>query len=352
MVQKGRKRAVRAAAFMLSMVLTTFSLASGAAAAERQRELIPMGNTIGIQMNTKGVLVVGLTSVGENAEDISPAGRAGVLPGDVIIKLGSREINSAQDFLAAVAELDEGDISITIKRGEKVAQYAVSPQKNAEGNCQLGLWLRDSVTGIGTVTFYDPETGIYGALGHPISDVDTGVIMPLGSGSIMDSTVVEVHPGKSGTPGELCGSFDNTGSRGSILQNTESGIFGLMQKGLNFDDRQLMPVAGENEIVLGEAKILANVRGKEIREYSIEVERVYRNDASGRSMMITITDPELLELTGGIVQGMSGSPIIQNGKLVGAVTHVLISDPTRGYGISVEHMMETAENRIKLSNAA
>lgn len=342
---KNLKRRLLSTALVLSAIMAAFSLSAGAEAlSSDSRELVPMGCTIGIQMRTDGVLVVGLSVLETEDGEVSPSGEAGILPGDLITMIGNSKVGSAEEFLAVTANLGGERISVTVNRGGKVMQFAVTPQLAGDGSYKLGLWLRDSVAGIGTVTFYDPDSGLYGALGHPISDADTGIIMPLGSGSVTNSTVIDIRKGISGTPGELSGSFDQSCVLGSILQNTESGIFGIMDSSAARVEHEPMEVASESEITLGPATIYANVNGTEVKEYSAEITRVYRNDDTCRSLMLTVTDPELLEITGGIVQGMSGSPIIQSGKLIGAVTHVLINDPTRGYGISVEHMLETAEN--------
>ena len=314
----------------------------------QERYLIPVGSTVGIEMKTDGVMVAGLsTPTGCTA---SPAGESGISAGDFIIKFGNLQINSAVELISAIRGFEGGEVSLTFRRGDLIKQATVKPALSPEGFNQLGLLLRDSVSGIGTVTFIDPETGMYGALGHAITDVDNGLIMPLSRGEILDSSVVDVRKGSPGTPGELCGSFDSRNKRGNIVINTEKGIFGFVDD--NDSMRSLsdpMPIAGD--IRPGAATILSNVRGKEIGEYSVEITRVYRNDEKGRSLMLTVTDPKLLEITGDIVQGMSGSPIIQDGKLIGAVTHVLINDPTRGYGVSIENMLAFTQGDI-MRNAA
>lgn len=329
-------------------VIVVIALMSGSAdyayAGAQERYLVPVGTTVGIELKTDGVLVVGLTTPEGSAA--SPAGKAGILPGDLIIRLGDQKIASAADLLSAVREIDGGEITVTFRRGNVVRQYAVKPALSPEGDYKLGLWLRDGVSGIGTVTFYDPSTGLYGALGHAITDADTGVVIPMGRGEILDSVVIDVRKGVAGTPGELCGAFDVGKKRGNIVSNTDRGIFGFLNSGDAM--RQLssaLPVAREAKP--GAATILSNVKGREIGEYAVEISKVYKNDENGRSLMLTVTDPGLLEITGGIVQGMSGSPIIQDGKLVGAVTHVLVNDPTRGYGISVGSMLEAAQNGLR-----
>lgn len=339
------------AALTLSAVVLTFALSPAALAAEDGRELIPMGCTVGIQINMGGIIVVGLTTVGEKNEE-SPAGRAGIMPGDLIVRLGANEVTKSDEFLKAMTQLDGSDVSVTILRGDKKIQYTVTPVKGDDGAYKLGLWLRDGVAGIGTVTFVDPETGAYGALGHGINDMDSGAIIPVGDGNILDASIVSVKKGEVGSPGEICGCYDSENHRGKILINSECGIFGIMDEGSIDSSKTALPAAEEAEINLGKATILANVSGEEICEYEIEVTRVYRNAESGKSMMISVTDPRLIEETGGIVQGMSGSPIIQNGKIIGAVTHVLVNDPTRGYGISIQDMLEVSDETTALDKAS
>ena len=324
------------AAGLLTAVMLTVLCAASAAALE----LVPVGRAVGIEMNTDGVLVVGLAQVEAEGGARSPAGDAGVLPGDRIVRLGAREIKNGEDFLAAVAALDGNRVSLTVRRGEKAIQFDLTPAQSPAGAWQLGLWLRDSVAGIGTVTFYDPTSGLYGALGHGICDMETGVLLPVSEGSITEAQVVDVRPGAKGTPGELCGAPNSEQTLGDIGQNTIFGIFGQGKDALAA--RAALPVAAERELVLGPATILSTVSGSEVQEFAVEITRVYRGDDSGRCLMVTVTDPALIRATGGIVQGMSGSPILQNGKLVGAVTHVLVNDPTRGYGISAERMLKAA----------
>ena len=209
--------------------------------------------------------------------------------------------------------------------------------------CRLGAWIRDSMAGIGTMTFYDPLSGRFGALGHGVTDVDTGGLMPLEHGSIMDATVKAVKRGESGSPGELRGSFDLTRDSGSLYANTDCGLFGVIEGESNaLGTQNAVPVAQRGEVAVGAASILANCEGDAVREYAVEIERIYAGSSPTRNMLVRVTDPELLACTGGIVQGMSGSPILQNGKLVGAVTHVLVNDSARGYGIFIENMLDAA----------
>ena len=315
------------------MLFATLSPVSAYAAAT----LVPVGQTVGIEMSTDGLLVAGLSQVSTENGDCCPASDCGIQPGDIVVRLGAAEITTAEDFTQAAAELDGSDVALTLKRGEKLIQYTIKPAQNKEGVWRLGLWLRDGISGIGTVTFYDPETGLFGALGHSISDVDTGVLLPISSGHITGASVTGVRKGESGTAGELQGAFDLEDKLGAIELNTVYGIFGVMDSA---PEGKALPVADCDEITQGPATILANVSGDETREYNVEI-ATSGKPSDGR-LTVHITDSALLDKTGGIVQGMSGCPIIQNGKLVGAVTHVLLSDSTRGYGITINAMLDAA----------
>jgi stage IV sporulation protein B len=329
-------------------VLMAFTVTCQTAFAEQKR-LVPMGSTIGISMSTDGVMVASLTST-ENGGAPSPAAEAGLLPGDLITALGGEKISSAEDFRKAAEKLTGEPVSVTVKREEEDLQMTITPN-TASGTPELGMWLRDGISGIGTLTYYDPQTGMYGGLGHSICDADSGVVIPLGSGEIMRSVVVEVVRGEVGQPGELHGIFDVNAICGNILGNTSCGIFGNLSQGIPLSDKAI-PVAYEREIELGEATVLSNVSGTDVAGYKVEIERIYKDEVTGRSMMIKITDEELLEKTGGIVQGMSGSPIIQNGKLIGAVTHVLVNDPEKGFAVSVEKMLRESETLCESGRAA
>ncbi len=328
------------ALFVALAALTAPALAEGA------RALVPVGRTVGIEAQTDGLLVVSLAEVETESGTASPAAESGILPGDMIVMLGGCEVSSSEDFAKAASELDGSPVAVQLTRSGRLIQYTVTPALSKEDGCwRLGLWLRDGIAGIGTVTFYDPETGLYGALGHSINDADTGVLLPLDEGFITEATVSDVQRGEKGKAGELHGAFDAESKLGEVERNTTSGIFGTAIGGF---DGVPIPAAEDAEIEDGPATILANVEGSQVREYSVEISRAQ----SGGRLTVTVTDPDLLAVTGGIVQGMSGSPIIQNGKLVGAVTHVLISDPARGYGITISSMLRAAEEAQTLAIAA
>ena len=325
----------RALTLLLALALPV--LAAGRALAVD--ELVPMGRAVGIELEAGGVMVAGLSEVETDAGKRAPAAEAGVKVGDVITAVGQRQTRSASELLSALSGLDGGAVDVTLRRGAQTLLLSVTPVMGSEGRWQLGLWLRDGVSGIGTVTYYDPESGSFGALGHGINDAESGKLLPFEGGTLTGARVVDVVKGAPGAPGELCGKPDPERVLGELGKNTGCGVFGTARFA---DLGEPVPVADEDEVALGPATILATVDGETVGEYQVEISRVYRQPEDHRFLMLTVTDPRLLEQTGGIVQGMSGSPILQNGKLVGAVTHVLLSDATRGYGISIREMLDAA----------
>jgi len=310
---------------------------SGAALADGA--LIPGGEAIGIQIEIDGVLVADTNEVETDDGLLSPARDAGIRAGDVITAVNGREVDGAASLSELVSGLD-GAAELTVLRGGRSRSVTVTPAVTDDGTARLGLWLRDGVTGVGTVTFIDPSDGRFGALGHGVNDTGAGALLPSGSGSVCRAQIVDVKPGAPGAPGELAGQLEPGEVLGSIDRNTGSGIFGVM-RGAAFGGEPV-PVAEASEVKNGAATILACVAGREVREYAVEITRTGVPAGDGRDLMVRVTDPALLGRTGGIVQGMSGSPILQDGRLVGAVTHVLVSDPGRGYGIFIENMLRAA----------
>lgn len=306
------------------------------------REVIPLGKAVGIKLFSDGVLVVGLSAVETAQGSCSPGKDCGLKEGDVITHINGDEVDTIEQVQAVVARQRDTPLTIQAVRGQKQLQLTASAAESSRGEYQLGIWLRDSMAGIGTLTFYDPASGMFAALGHGINDVDTAMLMPLESGSIMPASVSDVKKGESGQPGELHGQFDLTKDLGTLYANTELGIFGQMPQENLTTEQKPVPVAARAEVEEGPATILSNIRGDEVEEFDITITKVFSPEEQTRNLMIQVTDPELLAATGGIVQGMSGSPILQNGKLVGAVTHVLISDASRGYGILAENMFRQA----------
>ena len=328
-------------AFAVIAAFILISSATPQALAVTPLELVPVGQTVGIDIKCKGVMVVAIGGVESEHGTVTPGVDAGLLLGDVITQVGSHEITSAAQFKEVINGVAGETISVHVLRAGQKLQLNITPAADKSGKYELGLWLRDSMAGIGTVTFYDPKSGIFGALGHAVSEVETGALMPLADGCIMPASVKSIRRGTPGAPGELSGEFDFTQKIGILFANTMSGIFGHAADSAAFSHTDPLPIGTAGDLTLGAAKIRANVEGTHIQEFDIEISRIF-SGGDDRNMMITVTDEALLALTGGIVQGMSGSPILQNGKLVGAVTHVLINNPERGYGICIEHMMEHA----------
>lgn len=314
-------------------------------AASAARTVIPMGRPVGIKLFSDGVLVVGFAEVPTGEGKAAPAKECGLRAGDIITHINSAEVDTIEQVQTLLQELEGEQMSIRCLRGEKQLQMTAQAVKcTSDGAYKLGAWIRDSMAGIGTMTFYDPQSGTFGALGHGINDVDTALLMPLESGGIMEAAVTDVKKGTKGNPGELHGAFRTNEDAGILWANTEGGVFGTLSNRELVQGMKPMEVAQPCEIRVGPATILSGIEGETVEEYTVEITKVFLGeDGDTRDLMLSVTDPKLLERTGGIVQGMSGSPILQNGKVVGAVTHVLINDPTCGYGIFLENMLELAE---------
>lgn len=305
----------------------------------QEKMLIPGGRLIGVAMQTKGVLLVGTSDVGGVA---SPAREAGLRSGDHLLRADGQEISSAQQLSEVVARSGGKTVHLDVQRADACLEYDVRPKRDArDGEWRLGAWVRQTTAGVGTLSFVDPATGMFGALGHSVSDIDTKTRLLLGKGDIYEGTVADIHRGKTGSPGEIVGSFfDGEEYLGEITKNTDCGVFGVYAAGCF---GEAVPVMRRSEVQTGPAQIYSQIGNDGVRAYNCEITRVSRSDEPAqRSLVIRITDEKLLSKTGGIVQGMSGSPILQDGKLVGAVTHVLVNDPTRGYGIFIENMLDAA----------
>ena len=306
------------------------------------RRVVPLGRAVGIKLFSDGVLVVGLSAIETDQGSKSPGKDCGLKLGDVITHVDGDQVDTIQQVQTLVARHKDQPLTIQAMRGEKQMQLTAAPVANRQGTYQLGVWLRDSMAGIGTMTFWDPDTGVFAALGHGINDVDTAALLPLESGGIMAATVSGVERGRVGAPGELHGDFDLTADLGSLYANTSQGVFGRTAQPLS-DRAETVEVARADQVRTGPATILSNIRGDQVEEFQVEITHVSRSGDGTRNLMLEVTDPKLLSATGGIVQGMSGSPILQDGRLAGAVTHVLIDDPTRGYGIFAENMCRAAD---------
>ena len=305
-------------------------------------EVLPGGKTVGIKLFTKGLMCVGTEKLkGENKEQVNIAENADIKNADMILAANGVELHTVEQFGEIVSGSGGKSISLTIERGGEKFEKTLVPVKTQEGY-KLGIWVRDSTAGIGTVTFTDPKTNRYGALGHPITDIDTGALMPVQQGSISDAKIIDVKKGKRGEPGELCGVFDPAGSdRGVILKNTSAGIYGAVESGYSAGAKKPVPVASKSAVHTGKAEIYANIEENKVEKFEVEIVKIMKHAQDDKNMIIRVTDQRLIDKTGGIVQGMSGSPILQDGKIIGAVTHVFVNDPTRGYGIFIESMLST-----------
>lgn len=303
--------------------------------------LIPGGQAVGVALKTSGALVVGLTDIkGQN-----PAKEAGIRAGDIILSVDGEAVESSEDLSQKIAAAGGKAVRIQYLRREKQMETPLVPIRQ-DGAWRVGVWVRDSTAGVGTLSYYDPETNGYGALGHAISDPDTGLIMPVKLGNLFKARIVDVKKGARGAPGELRGSFLREQiALGGITQNGVYGIYGAADAPIKnplYPDG--LPIAQRDSVRTGKAAILSTVEGDEMKAYEIEIVSLARQNAPAqKSMVVRVTDEDLLRKTGGIVQGMSGSPILQDGRIIGAITHVFVDDPTQGYGVYIEWMLEAAK---------
>lgn len=295
--------------------------------------VIPVGKMAGIKLYTKGVLVVGMSEI----EGKKPYENSNIQEGDIITNINEEDIENTNELIECINNSKGETLNITYVTDGETKECNITPVKNESGKYQIGLWVRDSAAGIGTVTFYEPQTGNFVALGHGITDVDTSEIVDISTGELVNTRILSIVKGESGNPGKIQGTLNNDKSIGTIYKNTKLGIYGKVTTEANLlpNYSNTMEVALRDEIKLGKATILCSVENSDkIEEYEIEIEKKFTtNNSDNKSMMIKVIDERLIEKTGGIVQGMSGSPIIQNGKFVGAVTHVIVQSPTRGYAV-------------------
>ena len=295
--------------------------------------VIPVGELAGIKLYTKGVLVVGMSEI----EGKKPYEETDIQEGDIITSINENEVTNTSELIECINKSSGEKVEIKYVNEGETKECIITPVKTEEGEYKIGLWVRDSAAGIGTITLYEPETESFVALGHGITDIDTSKLINISSGQLVTTKILSIVKGKSGTPGKIQGTIDNQKDIGTIYKNTNLGIYGKVENLSNIllNYSNSMEVALRNEIKLGEAKILCDVdKNEEKEEYSIEILRKYENNNyDNKSMLIKVTDERLIEKTGGIVQGMSGSPIIQNGKFIGAVTHVIVNNPKEGYAV-------------------
>lgn len=299
--------------------------------------VIPIGGLAGIKLYTEGVLVVGMSEIqGKDNNKYRPYINSGIEEGDVITAINDNKINSTTELVKNVNESKGNTIEITYNKDGETKECSITPIESNDGY-KLGLWVRDSAAGIGTITLYEPQNNAFIALGHGITDIDTSELINISTGELVTTKIISVIKGKNGEPGKIQGTVEKQQNIGTIYENTSFGIYGTVKniENLKYNGDKEMEVALRDEIKIGKATILCCVdESQEAKEYEIEIEKIYKNNNyDNKSMLIKITDKELLEKTGGIIQGMSGSPIMQNGKFCGAITHVLVNDSTQGYAV-------------------
>ena len=306
--------------------------------------VIPVGNMAGVKLYTNGVLVVGMSEIqGVDNNKYKPYENSGIEEGDMIISVSNTQISNTQDLIQTVNKSQGKEVEIEYVRDGKTQECSITPTQTSKTEYKLGLWVRDSAAGVGTVTFYDPSSKMFGALGHGIADIDTGKLINIANGEFVTTKILSIIKGEAGKPGKMQGTVENQQTIGTIYKNTNFGIYGKVDNpaAMDIDTSKEMEVALREEIQTGPATILCSIDGEKIQEYSIEIENVYtNNNYDNKSMLIKVTDEELMQKTGGIIQGMSGAPIIQNEKFIGAVTNVLVNDPLKGYGIFGDLMIK------------
>ena len=308
-------------------------------------QLIPGGMPFGVKFFTQGIVVAGFCDVESYNGEVNPAKSAGLKAGDIITHINGKPAAATADLSKAIEACGGSQITLTYIRGGEAHNVSLKPEKNkSDGKYKTGIIIRDSGAGIGTVSFIDPNSKMFAGLGHGICDSETGELIPMRRGAVIDVTISGIQKGLSGAPGEIKGFF-NREKLGSMIKNSECGIFGVFTDIPKNPLSGAIPIGLKNELKEGEATIYCTLDDTGIHAYTINISDINKNADGGKCFNIKVTDPALIEKTGGIIQGMSGSPIIQNGKLVGSVTHVLVNDPTRGYGIFVENMLSEMSKR-------
>lgn len=305
--------------------------------------VVPCGTPFGIKLFTDGVVIVGLADIQTSAGSVNPAAQAGMKIGDVITEVDGKNVSSNNEVAKDVENCSGKSMRFCIRRDGTLSTVTLQPVRSeADGLYKAGLWVRDSTAGIGTLTYYDPSTKSFAGLGHGICDSDTGELMPLLSGDIVPVTINGVSKGLKGKPGELRGYFSDDNAVGKLVANVTTGVYGYLD---STPEGKALKVAMKQDVKTGAVKILTTIDGGKPQYYDAVIERIdYRDQVQSKNLILHITDGKLITQTGGIVQGMSGSPILQNGKLVGAVTHVFVNDPTRGYGVFAENMLAESKS--------
>lgn len=332
---------------ILLIVLSLFATPVGSDESNAQDlvRAVPGGATIGLKLYLDGLLVVGFSDIPANGGQTSPGRKAGIRKGDRIIAINSDNVENIRSFSKKIQESHGEEITLTVERDNGIYKTKLSPvYYNDSGQYKLGVWVRDSAAGVGTVSFI-LDDGRFAALGHGISDADTEELITVSSGEVTGSNIISVIKGQHGVPGELRGTFDSS-AEGEVFLNAENGIYGTLTK--HTLKHKPLQIEKEKNVTEGNAVIYSSIDGNKVEEFQVEVQKVMHfNNADGKCMIIKVTDERLLERTGGIVQGMSGSPVIKDGKIIGAVTHVFLNDPTRGYAIFAERMLNSLKNENK-----
>ena len=308
--------------------------------------VVPLGNIVGLKLYTNGVLVVGMSEI-EGIDKIKhkPYENTGIEEGDMIISIDENTITCTADLLDTVNKSKGKEIKVDYVRDGQVNKTTITAIKAADQNYKLGLWVRDAAAGVGTASFYDPTTKTFAALGHGILDVDTEELLNISTGEFITTKIVSITKGEKGNPGKIQGSIDNQINVGNVYRNTSFGVFGKVTNlnALNIDKKNAMEIASRDEIKQGNAQIMCTLQNNQIKKYDVQIQKIYKeNNDNNKSMLLKVTDKELISKTGGIIQGMSGSPIIQNGKIIGALTHVLVNNPEMGYGVFADLMLKQA----------
>ena len=324
-------------------------LGGGAKTKDEAVQLVPVGITVGVRFYTDGIMVLGTDKV-TGPKGVSHPSLNKLETGDVLLKADSVTMFNLSQLVQTI-ETADGPIVFEVLRDGKISNVEVTPAKDESDVFKIGCWVRDSTQGIGTITYYDPATGRFGALGHGIMDVDTQKLMTVRHGQIMESHIIDVRKGKKGAPGELIGEIKPDCIIGAIKKNTTLGIYGDVSRGYNGLPTAAVNAARHDQIIQGPAKIFSNIEGGEIKSYDVYIESVNRDANADKGLVVRITDQGLITRSGGIVQGMSGSPILQNDRIVGAITHVFVQNPLRGYGVFIEKMLAEEKQAMEKASA-
>lgn len=326
-------------------LLNAIPIKSSSVTVSKRQYVVAGGEVFGIKLYTDGVMIVGMDDVSNGQSSVNPGKLAGLECGDIITAVDGKRITKVSEITAYFQNSQKSNIRLSVSRDGMPYETEINLIRSKSDGCnKAGLWVRDSTAGVGTVTYYDKSSGVFAGLGHAVCDVDTGKLMPMLYGEAVGAVINGCYKGSSAAPGELCGVF-TTKSLGSLYKNSENGIYGRLKNAVTGDE---IPVATRQEVQTGPAEIISTVDSEGPKYYDIRVVRLSGFDSkTDKNMIIEVTDPELIEKTGGIVQGMSGSPIIQNGMLVGAVTHVFVNDSTQGYAIFAENMLEASQTLIE-----